>query len=213
MTTPPGSNGPDQQPGAGGPGWGQPPAGPPGGYSPPPPPPGGATPGQYQPQPGGAPYQPQPGGAPYPPQGGAPYPPQGGAPYPPQGGAPYPPQFGAGQPFPQKKSGPPKWLIPVIGGVVLVAAALALFAFFGNNTPEVGDCLDSDSGDPEIVECDDSSAVLRIIGEHDEKLTSSEFYSDDSTCTGVPGTEFQLWYGETGDSDAEGTVYCTEYVD
>ena len=210
MTTPPGSHGPDQQPEAGGPGRGQPPAGSPGGYSPPPPPPpGGASPasGQYQPQPGGNPYPPQ-GGAPYPPQG-APYPPQGGAPYPPQGGAPYPPQAGAGQPFQPPKSGPPKWLIPVIGGVVLVAAALALFAFFGNSTPEVGDCLDSQSGDPDIVECDDSSAVLRIIGEHGEKLTSSEFYAQDVCQDFAEQTDFVLWYGESGE---EGTVFCTEFV-
>lgn len=204
MTTP-GSNGPDQQPGGGAPGWGQPPAGPPGGYSPPPPP-GGSTP--PPPPPHGGPTPPPP------PQGGypqGPYQPQQGAgPYPPQGGAPYQPQPGGfGTP---PRSGPPKWLIPVIAGVVLVAGALALFAFFGSSTPEVGDCLDSDSADPEIVDCDDSGAVLRIIGEHDEELTSEEFYADDSTCSEFPETEFQLWYGEVGESGAEGTVFCTQYV-
>ncbi|MGY1743000.1 MULTISPECIES: LppU/SCO3897 family protein [unclassified Blastococcus] len=193
MTTP-GSNGPDQQSGGAAAGWGQPAAGSPGGFPPPPP---GSTP--PPPPPGGFPqgqYQPQPGQAPYPPQGGAPYPPQSGA------GA-----FGAPQ-----KSGLPKWLIPVIAGVVLVGAALALFAFFGSGTPEVGDCLDSDSGNPEVVDCDDSAAVLRIIGEHDEELTSAEFYSDDSTCSAFPETEYQLWYGEVDESDAEGTIYCTQYV-
>ncbi|MGY1747525.1 LppU/SCO3897 family protein [Blastococcus sp. SYSU D00695] len=188
MTTP-GSNGPDQ------PGWGQPPAGPPGGWSPPPPPPGGPTP----PPPGGFPQ------GQYPQQGGAPYPPQ-------QGGAPYPPHQGASAFGAPQAKGTPKWLIPVIAGVVLVAAAVALFTFFGNGAPEVGDCLDSDSGDPEVVDCDDSSAVLRIIGEQDGEQTASEFQSDPNTCSEFSQTDFRLWYGDTSDSDAEGTVYCTEYV-
>ena len=204
MTTP-GSNGPEQQPG-GSSAWGQPPAGGGGGNSPQrPPPPAGFPQGQY-PQQGGVP-SPQQGQ--YPQQGGAPYPQQGQ--YPQQGGAPYPPHQG-GFGVPQRK-GPPKWLIPVIAGVVLVGAALALFAFFGNTAPEVGDCLDSDSGDPEVVECDDSSAVLRIIGEHDEELTSVEFTVDPSVCEEfIDRTEYVLWYGDTEDTDAEGTVFCTEYV-
>ena len=204
MTTP-GSNGPDQQPG-GAPGWGQPPGGRPGGYSPQPPPPaGGFPPGQYPPQ----------GSAPYPPQG-APYPPQAGAPYPPQG-APYPPQGGAwGVP---PKSGRPKWLIPVIAGVVLVAAALALFLFFGNDTvdAEVGDCFDSasvdnSSGDVNVVDCDDSDAAARVIGIEDRKLTSSQYFADDTTCADFPGTESQLWVGPQDDDNAKGTIYCLDLL-
>jgi hypothetical protein len=190
MTTPPGSNGPDQQPEAGGPGWGQPPAGSPGGYSPPPP--GGATPpppGQYQPQPGGPAY-----------------PPQGGAPYPPQGGAPYPPQPGAGQPFQQPKSGPPKWLIPVIGGVVLVAAALALFAFFGNNEAEVGDCVAQKGIDEvEIVDCGDDNAIAKVVG-FDDELTFEDFQSSEGDfCGDVEEAITFYWEGEEGE---KGRVVC-----
>ncbi|RBY85915.1 hypothetical protein [Blastococcus sp. TF02A-26] len=188
MTTPPGPNGPDQQPGAGGAGWGQPPAGSSGGYNPPPPPPpGGATPpgatpaGQYQPQPGGAPY-------------------------PPQGGAPYPPQQGAGQPFQQPKSGPPKWLIPVIGAVVLVAAALALFVFFGSNEAEVGDCVKAEGIDEiEIVDCDDN-ADGKVIGLGDDEVSFSDYQSDPfSQCAEFEETIGAFWQGEEGE---DGTVVC-----
>ncbi|MGY1772497.1 hypothetical protein [Blastococcus sp. SYSU D00813] len=200
MTTP-GSNGPDQQPGGGAPGWGQPPAGPPGGYSPPPPPPpGGSTP-PPPPPPGGyaqGQHQPQPGASPYPPQGGAPYPPQGGAPYQPQPGG-----FGG----PPKKSGPPKWLIPVIAGVVLVAGALALFAFLGGSGSEVDDCVSANAaGEVETVDCDDDSAVARVVGFDDDDITYDDYLaSDDDFCSGVDGAVTHFWEGEEGE---EGRVVC-----
>lgn len=199
MTTP-GSNGPDQQPGGGAPGWGQPPAGPPGGYSPPPPPPpGGSTP-PPPPPPGGFPqgqYPPQQGASAYPPQGGAPYPPQGGAPYQPQAGG-----FGAPQ-----RSGPPKWLIPVIAGVVLVAGALALFAFFGGTQAEVDDCVSANAaGEVEVVDCDDDSAVARVVGFDDDDITYDDYLSSDADfCGDVQGAVTHFWEGQ---EDEEGRVVC-----
>ncbi|SEP23871.1 LppU/SCO3897 family protein [Trujillonella endophytica] len=209
MTTP-GSHGPHDPSGGGAPGWGQPPAGSPGGYSPPPPPPpGGATPpppggfGQGQPQ-QGQPYPPQ--GQPYPPQG-QPYP-QQGQPYPPQG-QPYPPQGGApGQPWAPQKSGRPKWLIPVVAAVVAVLALGGLYWFLTTPQFDVDDCLHQEGANEfEEVDCDDSDAQARIIGVHDEELTESEFYSDNSTCSEFPETVGQIWVPNTIGDD--GTIYCT----
>ncbi len=206
MTTP-GSNGPDQQPGGGAPGWGQPPAGSSGGYSPPPPPPRGATP----PSAGGFPQGQYPGpqgGAQYPPQGGAQYPQQGGAQYPPQGGAQYPQQGASPIGGPPARSGPPKWLIPLLVVAALVAAALAYFVVFAGPDFEEGDCLRQASSDEvEEVDCDDSAAEVRVIGVHDEDLTEDEFFADDTTCSDFPETVNQVWVAKTfGDS---GTIYCT----
>ena len=195
MTTP-GSHGPQQPPGGGGPGWGQPP----GGYSPPP---GGSNP-PYPPQ--GGPGQ----GQPYPPQG-QPFPPQG-QPYPQQGqafpqGQPYPPQGGPGQPWAPQRSGRPKWLIPVIAAVVAVVALGGLYWFLTTPEFDVDDCLRrAGSDEVEKVDCDDSDAEARVIGIHDEELTESEYYADASTCSEFPETVGQVWVANTfGD---EGTVYC-----
>ncbi len=206
MTTP-GSNGPDQPSGGGAPGWGQPPAGSSGGgWSPPPPPPGGSTP---PPPPGGFPQgqYPQQGGGQYPQQGGGQYPQQGGQ-YPQQGGAPYPPQQGASSFGAPPKKGPPKWLIPLIAGAVLVAAVLAYFVIFSGATFEEGDCIRQE-GENEFseVDCDDSEAEARVIGTHDEELTQGEFFADDSTCSAFPETVGQIWVGNTFGED--GTIYCT----
>lgn len=213
MTTP-GPNAPDEQPGGSSSGAAQPPAGSPGGYSPPPPPPPGGFPqGPYQPHPQGGPFPPQ-GGGQYWPQGGGPYPPQGGAPYPPQGGAPYP--AGAGAYGAPQRKGPPKWLIPVVAGVVLVAAALALFLVFGNSNsnPEVNDCFDSSAlqangeGEVKVVDCDSNDAAAQIIGIDHRKLTAAEYQADPTTCSDFTGWDRQLWVGPVDDPNATGTIYC-----
>ncbi|MGY1815299.1 LppU/SCO3897 family protein [Blastococcus sp. SYSU D00820] len=188
MTTP-GSNGPDQQPGGGAPQWGEQP-------------PQGGAPGQFPqgqyPQQGQFPqgqYQPQPGQPGQFPQQGGP----GGPGQPPFGGAP-------------QKSGTAKWLIPVVAVVVVLIAVGVLFFAFGGK-PEVGDCLDSTSGQPDVVDCEDSEAQVRVIGIDDRELTSADFYSDPSTCEEFRDqTEYQLWYGDTSDPDATGTIYCLELV-
>jgi hypothetical protein len=163
------------------------------------------------PQPGQPPYPPQGQQPPYPPQGQQPpYPPQGQQPgYPQQGGFPPPggPQYGQ-QPA---SSGAPKWLIPVIGGVILVVAVVVLAALFlGSTTPEAGDCLRQASAEElEIVDCDSDDAEFRVIGIQDGQQTQEEYFADPETCAEFPETLQAFW---VEDSDGQGTVYCAGAV-
>jgi hypothetical protein len=158
---------------------------------------------------------PQSGQPPYPPQGQQPYPPQGQQPgYPPQGPPPpggFPPP--AGSQFGQQpaKSGAPKWLIPVIGGVVLVVAVVVLAALFlGSTKAEAGDCLrQSGSEELEIVDCDSDEAQFRVIGIQDGQQTQDEYLADPETCVDFPESVQSFW---VEDSDGRGDVYCVETV-
>lgn len=157
---------------------------------------------------------PPPGQPPYPPQGQQPpYPPQGQQPgHPPQGG--FPPPGGAHAGGPQygqqpAKSGAPKWLIPVIGGVILVVAVVVLAALFlGSTKAEAGDCLrQSGSDELEIVDCDSDEAEFKVIGIQDGQQTQDEYLADPETCIDFPDSVQSFW---VEDSDGQGDVYCVE---
>ena len=185
MTTP-GSHGPGEQPTSGVPGWGPPAGGQQPGSVPPgsvPPPPNQIPQGQYPP-----------------PQGQFP---QGQYP-PPQG------QFGQGQgwtPQPQKKSGAGKWVAIAAGIVgVLVIVVIAL-AFLGGD-PEVGDCLQEDSQELSVVDCDDSAAAWKLIGIQEGEQSYDEYQADPATCSAFPEAVQSFWVGENGDETGQGVVYC-----
>lgn len=145
------------------------------------------------------------------PPSGQPVPPPGGYP-PPQGQ--YPGQGQPQQPFGQPVSGggAKKWLIPVIGGVVLlVVVAVLAFAFLGSATPDVGDCVRQVEADQlEIVDCDDDAAEWRVIGIQDGEQTYDEYWEDPETCADFPETVQSFWIGDESDENATGQVFCAE---
>ena len=178
MTTP-GSHGPGEQPPSGGSGWG-PPAGSPQ--------PGGSFPGQ------------QPGSVPPPPPGGQ-YPPPAGSvpagPVPaaaagsvPAGPGQYPPQ----QP---SKGGAGKW-VAIAGGILaVVVIAILAFAFLAAGDPEVGDCLQEDSQELSVVDCDDSAAAWKLIGVQEGEQSYDEYLADPETCAAFPEAVQSFWVART----------------
>jgi hypothetical protein len=163
-------------------------------------------PGAYDQQPG--PYQPF-GQAGQPGQPGQPgYPGQPGQPT----GAWVPPQSGAtptGQP--DKKGGALKKVLPIVGGVVLVGAAVAAFGLLGGD-PEVGDCVQNVVGEEvEVVDCDSDEAEAKIIGIDEQELDRATFMApDQEVCTDFPNALDALWVG--ADPEEPGTIYCAEPV-
>jgi hypothetical protein len=99
----------------------------------------------------------------------------------------------------------------VIAGVVLVAAAVALFAFFGNaGAAEVGDCVSAnDANEVEVVDCDDDAAEGKVIGIQDGEQSYSEYLADPDSCSEFADAIASFWQGEEGE---DGEVLCVGTV-
>ena len=178
-------------------------------------------PGPDSPQPGQQPGQPGQPGQPF--QQGQPgqpwqqgQPGQTGQPWQPgqpwqQGqpaGAWAPPQGPGGPGQPQKKSSVLKRVVlPVVGGLAVLAAAGAAFGLVGGD-PEVGDCVRMvGAADFESVDCGSDEAEFRIVGIDDQELDRAEFDATD-VCLDFETSEVALWIG--ADESEPGTVYCAE---
>ena len=205
MTTP-GSHGPGEQPPSGGSGWG-PPAGSPQ--------PGSPQPGSPQPgssQPGSSFPGQQPGSVPPPPPGGQYPPPQGQFPqgqYPPQQQGQFPAGPGWTPPQQPSKGGAGKW-VAIAGGILaVVVIAIVAFAFLAGGDPEVGDCLQEESQELTVVDCDDEAASWKLIGIQDGEQSYDEYLADPETCAEfLPEAVQSFWVGENGDNTGQGVVYC-----
>ena len=172
-------------PGSHGPGEQPPSAGP--GWGPPAgsPQPGGSFPGQ------------QPGSAPAPPPGQ----------YPQQQGQ-FPPGPGWAPPQQPAKGGAGKW-VAIAGGILaVVVVAILAFAFLAGGDPEVGDCLQEDSQQLSVADCDDSAAAWKLIGIQEGEQSYDEFLADPETCAAFPEAVQSFWVGENGDETGQGVVYC-----
>lgn len=153
----------------------------------------------------------QPGQPPFPPPAPGFPPPQ----QPPEGQFQVPQQFPpAGAPPPEKKK---RGKLAIVGGIlVAVLVAIGVRVVFstvlGEDTPEVGDCVNGalTPNDIEVVDCGSSDAAWEVIGVHGD-MSEADFDAivasqDTSTiCTAFPEWENAIWFGDPG---GDGEVFC-----
>lgn len=119
-------------------------------------------------------------------------------------------QFPPGQGWtpPQSKSSTGMWL--AIGGGILAVLVIGVltFAFLSGADPEVGDCLEEDSQELSVVDCDDSAAEWKLLGIQEGEQSYDEYLNDPETCSAFPEAVQSYWIGENGDETGQGLVYC-----
>jgi hypothetical protein len=89
-----------------------------------------------------------------------------------------------------------------------VVIAVLAFAFLVGGDPEVGDCLEEDSQELSVVDCDDSAAEWKLLGVQEGEQSYDEYLADPETCSAFPEAVQSYWIGENGDESGQGVVYC-----
>ena len=98
----------------------------------------------------------------------------------------------------------------IAGGILaVVVIAVVAFAFLAGGDPEVGDCLQEESQELTVVDCDDEAASWKLIGIQDGEQSYDEYQADPETCAEfLPEAVQSFWVGENGDNTGQGVVYC-----
>lgn len=132
-------------------------------------------------------------------------------PLPPPPPPPAPPQE-PGQPPARKSRRGLLIVLGVVAGVVVLAVGGLVVAavVFGEDVPEVGECLTqaADPADIDVVDCESDRAAWRVIGHHGT-LTEEEFaqVSRADVCQAFPDWENALWL-RTNLLGGDGQVVC-----